>query len=121
MSTGTHRERVAVERMAGAGFDERDDPLAPFMLLVMVAAPAVAQRPDSGTVRVTVEESMGMSGGFRVQSAGKTAVTDQEGVARLILPSGRHDIAITRVGFNPASVTVTVRDAVTELEPSDTV
>ena len=83
------------------------------MLLVMVAAPAVAQRPDSGTVRVTVEESMGMSGGFRVQSAGKTAVTDQEGVARLILPSGRHDIAITRIGFNPASVTVTVvRDSI---------
>jgi iron complex outermembrane receptor protein len=83
------------------------------MLLALAAAPAVAQRPDSGTVRVTVEESMGMSGGFRVQSAGKTAVTDQEGVARLILPSGRHDIAITRIGFNPASVTVTVvRDSI---------
>ena len=86
---------------------------AGLMLLALAAAPAVAQRPDSGTVRVTVEESMGMSGGFRVQSAGKTAVTDQEGVARLILPSGRHDIAITRIGFNPASVTVTVvRDSI---------
>ena len=86
---------------------------AGLMLLVMVAAPAVAQRPDSGTVRVTVDESMGMSSGFRVQSAGKTALTDQEGVARLILSSGRHDIVITRIGFKPAAVTVTVvRDSV---------
>ena len=60
---------------------------------------------------------MNLVGSFLQRSArrypGKTALTDQEGVARLILSSGRHDIVITRIGFKPAAVTVTVvRDSV---------
>ncbi len=67
-----------------------------------------AQRPDSGTVVVRVEESMGMLDGFRVQAAGSSAVTDATGMARLILPAGRHVISVTRVGFTPGEVAVTV-------------
>ena len=76
-------------------------------------APLGAQRPDSGTVQVTVEESMGMLVGFRVQAAGKTAHTDADGRARLVLPTGRQVIAVSRIGFKPAELTVTiVRDTV---------
>lgn len=83
------------------------------LLAAPLAAPLAAQRPDSGTVQVTVQESMGMLAGFRVQSAGKSATTDVAGVARLILPAGSQVIAVRRVGFKPTDVTViVVRDSV---------
>jgi len=75
---------------------------------LFVASPLAAQQADSGRVQVTVEESMGMLAGFRVQSSGKSATTDAAGVARLRLPVGNRVIAVTRVGFKPSSVTVMV-------------
>lgn len=78
-----------------------------------LARPLTAQQPDSGTVVLTVEESMGMLAGFRVQSGGKNAITDAAGRARLTLPTGRQTIRLTRLGFTPTQVTVTiVRDSV---------
>lgn len=77
-------------------------------LVALVASTAGAQRPDSGAVQVTVEESMGMLAGFTVQAAGRTAATDARGVARLILPVGRQTVAVGRVGFRPARIVVTV-------------
>jgi outer membrane receptor for ferrienterochelin and colicins len=76
--------------------------------LLFLAAPVSAQQPDSGRVEITIEESMGMLAGFRVQSAGRSATTDAAGRARLTLPVGSQVINVTRVGFKPSSVTVVV-------------
>ena len=70
---------------------------------------AQSPRPDSGIVVMTVEESMGMLAGFRVQSEGKVAVTDERGTARLILPVGRRLVAVRRVGYKPVDVAVVIR------------
>ncbi len=72
------------------------------------AARLPAQQPDSGRVLVRVQESMGMLGGFRVQSEGRAATTDSAGEARLTLPVGRRVLEVTRRGFNAAKVTVVV-------------
>ena len=69
------------------------------LVVAHVAAEALgAQAPDSGTVLVTVRESMGMVAGFVVRSAGRTATTDADGQARLVLPAGKRTIAVTRIG-----------------------
>ncbi|HYW30853.1 MAG TPA: TonB-dependent receptor [Gemmatimonas sp.] len=71
-----------------------------------------AQQTDSGRVQVTVQESMGMLNGFLVQSAGRSALSDSAGVARLVLPVGRQLVTVTRTGFVPARLTVfVVRDS----------
>ncbi len=89
-------------------------PLCSLLFVALLAsATTVAAQPDSGVVHVTVAESMGMLAGFRVQSVGKSALTDANGRARLTLPAGQRVIDITRVGFKAAQVTVTVvRDSV---------
>jgi outer membrane receptor protein involved in Fe transport len=83
------------------------------LLAAVFAAPALAAQPsDSGVVVVTVEESMGMLEGFLVQAAGQSTLTDAAGQARLTLPVGPNVIAVTRLGFTPARVTVViVRDS----------
>ncbi len=54
-----------------------------------------------------------MLAGFRVQSAGKSATTNDEGIARLTLPVGSQVITVTRIGFTSSRVTVmVVRDSV---------
>src|SRR5437870_5047894 len=78
------------------------------LLLVSGIAPVRAQRTDSGTVVVTVRESMGMLGGFIVRSAGRSATTDAAGVAKLMLPAGRRIVEVTRIGFVPRRVAVNV-------------
>ncbi|HYV97466.1 MAG TPA: TonB-dependent receptor [Gemmatimonadaceae bacterium] len=76
-----------------------------------------AQQTDSGVVRVVVQEAMGMLGGFRVQAAGRTAITDATGVARLRLPVGKHAIDVARIGFSPAHANVLIlRDTVVSVE-----
>ena len=70
--------------------------------------PLGAQRPDSGTVIVTVREAMGMVDGILVRSDSVPASTDANGRARLVLPAGRRDLLLTRIGFVPKRVTVTV-------------
>lgn len=84
------------------------------IFLSAVSAPALAaQQRDSSVVRVIVQESMGMLTGFRVQSAGKSALTDATGKAELVLPTGPQTIDIARDGFKPARVAVVViRDSV---------
>ncbi|MEO7823062.1 MAG: TonB-dependent receptor [Gemmatimonadaceae bacterium] len=64
-------------------------------------------------VSITVEESMGMLEGFLVQSAGRSTSTNAAGQARLTLPIGSQVIAVARLGFKPAQVSVVVvRDSV---------
>jgi outer membrane receptor for ferrienterochelin and colicins len=72
------------------------------------AAPLIAQRPDSGAVNITVRESMGMLGGFLVRSEGRSSTTDDLGRARLVLPAGPRTLLLTRIGFIPKRVPVTI-------------
>jgi outer membrane receptor for ferrienterochelin and colicins len=78
------------------------------LLLVSVGAPLAAQQPDSGTVNVTVREAMGMVDGFLIRSESRTAATDASGRARLVLPAGERSLLLTRIGFVPKRVGVTV-------------
>lgn len=86
-------------------------PCRRFLLLLLLccsAAPILAQRPDSGSVAITVRESMGMVGGILIRSDDRTATTDAAGRARMVLPAGRRTLVLTRVGFVPKRVTVLV-------------
>lgn len=78
------------------------------LLVLFGTAPLSAQRPDSGTIIVTVRESMGMVQGFLVQSENRSATTDAGGLARLVLPAGPRTLLVTRTGFATKRVTVTV-------------
>jgi iron complex outermembrane receptor protein len=78
------------------------------LLLVLVIGPLEGQRPDSGTVDVTVRESMGMVDGFLIRSETRSATTDASGRARLVLPAGRRSLVVTRIGFVPKRVVVVV-------------
>src|SRR3954468_13167862 len=79
-----------------------------FLLLFCARGALTAQRPDSGTVDVTVRESMGMQGGFLIRSSGRSATTDAAGKAQLVLPAGNRLISVTRIGFAPKRVSVLV-------------
>jgi hypothetical protein len=50
-------------------------------LLSSIANPLVAQQPATGTVQITIEESMGMVDGFLIHSPGRRATTDADGRA----------------------------------------
>ena len=67
-----------------------------------------AQRPDSGTVIVTVREAMGMIDGILVRSDSTSATTDANGRARLVLAAGARTVVLTRIGFVPKQVNVVV-------------
>lgn len=82
-----------------------------FLLILVfgfVGMPVRAQHPDSGTVDITVRESMGMVDGILIRSEARSATTNAEGKARLVLPSGRRELLLTRIGFVPKRATVTV-------------
>jgi outer membrane receptor for ferrienterochelin and colicins len=70
--------------------------------------PVAAQQTATGIVEISVQESMGMVDGFLVRSAGRSALTDADGKARLTLPAGRQSISLTRLGFVPRRVDVVV-------------
>jgi outer membrane receptor for ferrienterochelin and colicins len=78
------------------------------VLVVFAAARLRAQQRDSGTVNVTVRESMGMVDGFLVRSENRSATTDASGRARLVLPAGQRTLVLTRIGFVPKRVPVMV-------------
>ena len=64
--------------------------LATVLLVVLCGiTPLGAQQPDSGTVIVTLQEAMGMVDGFLVRSENRSATTDANGRAQLVLPAGR--------------------------------
>ena len=76
--------------------------------LLLLGTPLGAQQPRTGVVEITVEESMGMVGGLLVHAAGQSARTDSAGRARLTLPAGPQTISITKIGYRPTRVPVTV-------------
>ena len=73
--------------------------LAPILILIPIL-PLVGQS-DSGTVIITVQEPMGPVAGALIQSAGRSARTDGDGRARLVLPAGRRSLALSRIGYQP--------------------
>ena len=81
--------------------------LAAIALLVAIARPVAAQQ-DSGTVVIAVEEPMGPVAGAMVRSEGRSATTDTEGRALLVLPAGRRTLSLARIGYRPKRVEVLV-------------
>src|SRR5687767_1605916 len=83
--------------------------LARLLLAVpFLALPLHAQQSDSGTVSVTVRESMGMLEGFVLRAGNASARTDAAGRAQLRLPAGPRTLLLTRIGFVPRRLDVTV-------------
>lgn len=78
------------------------------VLLSVTSMPLTAQRSDSGTVLVTIQEPMGMVEGFQISSGRHSASTDASGRARLVLPAGPHTLNVRRIGFLPRSANVLV-------------
>ena len=78
------------------------------LLAVVGLVPLAAQQPDSGTVNVTVQEPMGPVESALIRSANRSATTDANGRARLVLPAGPRTLIVTRIGYAPTRVTATV-------------
>jgi outer membrane receptor for ferrienterochelin and colicins len=78
------------------------------VLVLSLSVPLNGQQPDSGTVNVTVRESMGMLDAFLVRSEGRSVKTDASGHARLVLPAGLRELVVTRIGFVPKRESVMV-------------
>lgn len=78
------------------------------LLMCCLSAPLRGQQRDSGTVSITVRESMGMVEGFIIRSETRSAMTDASGRARLMLPAGRRTLVLTRIGFIPKRAEVIV-------------
>ncbi len=78
------------------------------LLLLVIGLPLEAQQPDSGTVNVTVREAMGMVEGFLIRSDTLTVTSNANGQARLVLPAGRRTLVLTRMGFAPKRIPVSV-------------
>lgn len=86
------------------------------LFTLCAAVPLGAQPPRSGTVNVTVQEAMGMVDGILIRSETDSATTDARGRARLVLPAGPRVLVLTRIGFVPKRVSVTVvADSTVEL------
>ncbi len=78
------------------------------ILALFVVLPLEAQQLDSGTVIVTVRETMGMVEGILVRSESRVATTDGTGRTRLVLPAGRRTLFVTRIGFVPKRTDIVV-------------
>jgi outer membrane receptor for ferrienterochelin and colicins len=78
------------------------------LMLAFFVVPLEGQRPDSGTVNVTVREAMGMVDGILIRSDTASVRTDASGRARLVLPAGPRTLVVTRLGFVPKRVDVMV-------------
>src|SRR5258708_16568764 len=78
------------------------------LLASCLASSLAAQDTKIGIVLVTIQDPMGMVAGLTVRSAGRTASTDAEGMARLSLPIGRQLVSVMAIGYRPARPSVTV-------------
>ena len=80
----------------------------PLLLVFFLILPLEAQQADSGTVDATVQEPMGPVAGALIRSEDKSATTDANGRARLVLPAGRRTLVVARVGYVPKRVDLVV-------------
>src|SRR5437773_3050452 len=81
--------------------------LGPWLLLMLAAWPAAAQT-GSGTVIVRVRSGAAPVSSADVTAGGLTVQTDVQGEARMTLPAGEQPVKVVRVGFAPATLTVSV-------------
>jgi outer membrane receptor for ferrienterochelin and colicins len=81
---------------------------AALQLLFVLGFPLSAQQPDSSIIEITVQEPMGPVPGALVRSGTTSTTTDSDGRARLTLRAGAHTLRITREGYVPKSVKVTL-------------
>ena len=77
-------------------------------LVVAVGIVPLGAQSDSGAVDVTVQEPMGPVEGALVRSDSRSVRTDANGRARLVLPAGSRLLVVSRIGYVPKRVTVTV-------------
>jgi len=77
------------------------------VVFVLLAASAGAQN-DTATVTITVRSEGDALSGASVTAAGVSAVTDRAGTASLLVPPGPIDITVTKAGYLPGSVALTV-------------
>jgi iron complex outermembrane receptor protein len=78
------------------------------LLTMFGSTPLHAQQPDSGTVNILVQEPMGPVGGALIRADNRTATTDADGRARMVLPAGRRTLLVTRAGYIAKRAQVTV-------------
>ena len=83
--------------------------IAPILILIPILP--LAGQADSGTVVITVEEPMGPVGGALIQSEGRSARTDAEGRARLVLPAGVRSLSLSRIGYLPKRLEIAPHDS----------
>lgn len=75
----------------------------------MLAAWPAAAQTASGTVVVRVRSKAAPVSSADVTAGGFSVRTDVQGEARLTLPAGEQAVTVVRVGFAPATLTVSVR------------
>ena len=81
--------------------------LSVFLCFLALACPLAAQQ-DSGTVIITVAEPMGPVAGALIRAEGRSATTDAEGRALLVLPAGRRTLSLARIGYVAKRVDIVV-------------
>lgn len=78
------------------------------IVTLVVATRLHAQQPPSGTLNITVQESMGPVAGALIRSDSRSVRTDANGRARMVLPAGQRTLVVTRAGYLTKSVTANV-------------
>lgn len=76
---------------------------------LLVPLPLVAQQADSATVRVMVVAREAPVAQARLEVAGRTVLTDAAGLAIVRVPAGMTDVRASRVGFEPATLALSLR------------
>ncbi len=82
-----------------------------FLALLLLSLAPAPGRAQTVTVTVRAESSGGPVEGVHVQASGASALTNQNGEARLGLPLGEHRIRAERMGFAPAQATIRLTEA----------
>ncbi len=78
------------------------------LITLFCIVPVYAQQPDSSIIEVTVQEPMGPVPGALIRSGARSATTDANGRARVVLIAGKRTLTVTRAGYVPKQVTVTL-------------
>jgi outer membrane receptor for ferrienterochelin and colicins len=79
------------------------------LLTVSLWCPRLAAQDSEGRLVVTVESVEGIPvESALIRSGSASAVTDTNGRAALVLPSGRADVRVERIGFAPVHVVVEI-------------
>jgi iron complex outermembrane receptor protein len=81
------------------------------LVLTATLVSAFAQEPPLATIRVTVKTDSGPVAGAVVTINGASTSTDQNGLAKTVLPPGKVEVRVSKDGFLPASATLLVNEA----------